>query len=147
MKKFSIPMLLLILTGCASVTNEQVGSVAGGVVGGLLGSQIGGGSGKVVAAAGGAFLGTILGSKIGQYMDKVDRMQMQSALENTPTGESKSWKNPDNGNRYQVQPTRTYYKGDEPCREYVTNAQIGGKTEKVIGQACRQADGTWRIVS
>jgi surface antigen len=147
MKKLGIPLLMLCVAGCTSVTNEQVGSVAGGVVGGLLGSQIGGGSGKVIGAASGVFLGTVLGAQIGKYMDKVDRMQMQSAFENTPTGESKSWKNPDNGNRYQVQPTRTYYKGDQPCREYVANAQIGGKTEKVVGQACRQADGSWRIVS
>jgi surface antigen len=147
MKKLSIPLLMFCVAGCTSVTNEQVGSVAGGVVGGLLGSQIGGGSGKVIGAASGAFLGTVLGAQIGKYMDKVDRMQMQSAFENTPTGEYKSWKNPDTGNRYQVQPTRTYYKGDQPCREYVANAQIGGKNEKVVGQACRQADGSWRIVS
>ena len=147
MKKLSVPMLLLLLCGCTSITNEQVGSVAGGVAGGLLGSTIGGGSGKVVAAAGGAFLGTVLGSQIGRYMDKVDRMQMQSALENTPTGEARSWRNPDNGNRYQIQPTRTYYNNELPCREYVTNATIGGKPQKIYGKACRKADGSWQVVS
>lgn len=147
MKKLSVPMLLLLLCGCTSITNEQVGSVAGGVAGGLLGSTIGGGSGKVIAAAGGAFLGTVLGSKIGQYMDKVDRMQMQSALENTPTGEARSWKNPDSGNRYQIQPTRTYYSNEQPCREYVTTAVIGGKPQKIYGKACRQADGSWQAVN
>jgi surface antigen len=147
MKKVSILVLIMMLGGCASITNEQVGSVAGGVAGGLLGSTIGGGSGKVIAAAGGAFIGTVLGAQIGKYMDKVDRMQMQGALENTPTGETKSWKNPDNGNTYRISPTRTYYQGQQPCREYVTNAIIGGKQEKVVGQACRQADGSWRIVS
>lgn len=146
MRKLSIPVLVLFISGCA-VTNEQVGSVAGGAVGGLLGSQIGGGSGKVVSAVAGTFIGTVLGSQIGRYMDKVDRMQMQSALENTPTGESKVWNNPDNGNRYQVQPTRTFYRGEQPCREYVTNALIAGKNQKIVGQACREADGSWRIVS
>lgn len=147
MKKLSVPMLLLLLCGCTSITNEQVGSVAGGVAGGLLGSTIGGGSGKVIAAAGGAFIGTVLGSQIGRYMDKVDRMQMQSALENTPTGEARSWRNPDNGNRYQIQPTRTYYNNELPCREYVTNAIIGGKPQKIYGKACRKADGSWQAVS
>lgn len=147
MKKLSVIASILMLGGCASITNEQVGSVAGGVAGGLLGSTIGGGSGKVVAAAGGAFLGTVLGAQIGKYMDKVDRMQMQTALENTPTGESKVWRNPDNGNQYRISPTRTYYQGEQPCREYVTNAIIGGKQQKLVGQACRQADGSWRIIS
>jgi surface antigen len=147
MRKLTLSILILALGGCTSVTNEQVGSVAGGVVGGIVGSQIGGGSGKVAAAATGAFLGTVLGAQVGKYMDKVDKMQMQSALENTPTGEMKSWKNPDNGNSYQVQPTRTYYEGQQPCREYVTHAKIGGKSEKIVGQACRQTDGTWRIVN
>lgn len=147
MKKYVVLGLTLMLGGCASVTNEQVGSVAGGVAGGLLGSTLGGGSGKVIAAAGGAFIGTVLGAQIGKYMDKVDRMQMQAALENTPTGETKVWKNPDNGNQYRVSPTRTYYRNEQPCREYVTNAIIGGKQEKIVGQACRQGDGSWRIVS
>ena len=147
MKKYTMIALIVFASGCASVTNEQVGSVAGGVAGGLLGSTIGGGAGKVVAAAGGAFIGTVLGAQIGKYMDKVDKMQMQSALENTPTGEAKVWKNPDNGNRYQVTPTKTYYQGEQACREYVTSAVIGGKTEKVVGQACRQSDGRWQIVS
>ena len=147
MKKLSVSMLMLLLCGCSSITNEQVGSVAGGVAGGVLGSTIGGGSGKVIAAVGGAVLGTVLGAQLGKFMDKVDRMQMQTALENTPTGEAKSWKNPDNGNHYQIQPTKTYYKNDQPCREYTTYAIIGGKTEKVYGKACRKADGTWKIVS
>lgn len=145
MKKSIIFALAVALSGCASITNEQVGSVAGGVAGGLLGSTIGGGSGKVIAAAGGAFLGTVLGAQIGKYMDKVDRMQMQMALENTPTGETKTWKNPDNGNQYRISPTKTYYQNQQPCREYITNAIIGGKQEKVVGQACRQADGSWKI--
>jgi len=146
MQKIALSALFLMIGGCASITNEQVGGVAGGVVGGLVGSQFGGGAGKVAAAAGGAFLGTVLGAQIGKYMDKVDRMQMQAALENTPTGEVKGWKNPDNGNQYQITPTKTYYRGEQPCREYTSNAIIGGKTEKVVGQACRQADGSWRII-
>lgn len=137
----------MLLAGCAGVTNEGVGTVTGGVVGGLLGSQFGGNSGKVAAAAGGALLGAFLGGKIGQYMDRQDRMEMQRALETAPTGKAVSWKNPDTGNQYTVKPTRTYYSNQQPCREYVTRAMIGGKSEQIYGKACRQADGSWRVIS
>lgn len=139
--------LFVFLTGCAQVSNEGLGTVSGGVVGGLLGSQFGGGSGKVAAAAGGALLGAFLGGKIGQYMDRQDRMEMQHALETAPTGRPVSWKNPDSGNRYTVKPTRTYYKNQQPCREYITDAMIGGKKQQIYGKACRQADGSWKVIS
>ena len=149
MKKPAIALLSLFvfLSGCAQVTNEGVGTVSGGVLGGLLGSQFGGGSGKVAAAAGGALLGAFLGGRIGQYMDRQDRMEMQHALETAPTGKSVSWKNPDSGNRYTVKPTRTYYKNQQPCREYMTDAMIGGKKQQIYGKACRQADGSWKVIS
>ena len=149
MKKIIVASLSLsvFLAGCADVTNEGVGTVTGGVVGGLLGSQFGGGSGKVAAAAGGALLGAMLGGKIGQSMDRQDRMEMQRALETAPTGKVITWSNPDNGYQYSVRPTRTYYANQQPCREYTTNALIGGKTQQIYGKACRQGDGSWRVVS
>lgn len=148
MKKLLLGVVVssVLLTGCA-VNNEQVGTVSGGVVGGLLGSQFGGGSGKVMAAAGGALLGAYLGGNIGKTMDKVDRMQMERALETAPTGRAVRWTNPDSGNAYTVKPTRTYYSNQQPCREYTTHAIIGGKTQQIYGKACRQADGAWKVVS
>jgi surface antigen len=149
MKKIMVASLSfsVFLAGCTQVTNEGVGTVGGGVIGGLLGSQFGGGSGKVVAAAGGALIGAMLGGKIGQYMDKQDRMEMQRALETAPTGKDVHWSNPDNGNQYTVRATRTYYNNQQPCREYITHAMIGGKNQQIHGEACRQADGSWQVIS
>jgi surface antigen len=149
MRKLSVASLSLtvLLTGCAQLTNQDVGTVGGGVVGGLLGSQFGGGSGKVAAAAGGAIIGAVLGGKIGQYMDRQDKMEMQRALETAPTGKAVNWNNPDNGNQYSVKPTRTYYSNDQPCREYITHAVIGGKTQQIYGKACRKADGSWEVMN
>lgn len=149
MKKtvLSVIALTVLLTSCAEVTNEGVGTLTGGVVGGLIGSQFGGGSGKVAAAAGGALLGAYLGGNIGRTMDKVDRMEVQRALETAPTGRPINWQNPDSGNRYTVVPTRTYYANQQPCREYTTRALIGGKSQEIYGKACRQADGSWRVVN
>jgi len=137
----------VLLSGCAEVNNEGIGTLTGGVVGGLIGSQFGGGSGKVAAAAGGALLGAYVGGNIGRTMDKVDRMQMQRALETAPTGRAVNWQNPDSGNTYIVRPTRTYYANQQPCREYTTRALIGGKSQEIYGKACRQPDGSWRVIN
>ncbi|HHF7346249.1 TPA: RT0821/Lpp0805 family surface protein [Legionella feeleii] len=149
MKKLALVSISLsvFITGCAQVNNEGIGTVTGGVVGGLIGSQFGSGSGKVAAAAGGALLGAYLGGNIGRTMDRLDRLEMQKALETAPTGRAVNWQNPDTGNRYTVQPTRTYYTNQQPCREYITKAIIGGKPQQIYGKACRQADGSWRVVS
>jgi uncharacterized protein YcfJ len=62
--------VVLSLTACNSVTNQQGGAVVGGVAGGVLGNTIGGGSGNTAATIGGAIIGTIVGSSVGQNMDK-----------------------------------------------------------------------------
>lgn len=149
MKKLALVVLSasVFLTSCAEINNEGVGTVTGGVVGGLLGSQFGSGSGRVAAAAGGAILGAYLGGNIGRTMDKVDRMEMQRALETAPAGRAVTWRNPDSGNTYTVRPVKTYYSNQQPCREYSTRALIGGKSQEIYGKACRQQDGSWRVVS
>jgi surface antigen len=139
--------LSVLLASCTQMNNEGAGTVTGGVLGGLIGSQFGGGSGKVAAAAGGALLGSYLGGNIGRTMDRLDRLEMERALETAPTGREIIWQNPDTGNRYTVKPTRTYYANKQPCREYITKAVIGGRTQQIYGKACRQADGAWRVVS
>jgi surface antigen len=144
--KYASLAVLFAITGCSGVTNEGVGAVAGGVAGGLLGSQIGSGSGQVAAAATGAFFGAVLGGKVGKHMDKEDQQEVERALETAPTGKAVSWRNPDSGNQFRVTPTRTYYKEEQPCREYTTYADIGGKKQQIYGKACRQADGSWRVV-
>lgn len=141
--------MLLGITGCSGgqVTNQDIGTVGGGVVGGLIGSQFGGGTGQIVATAVGAIAGAVIGGQIGKSMDQVDQMKVNQALNSNRTNSSSSWTNPDNNNQYTVTPTRTYYEGSQPCREYTTTAIIGGKKQQVYGTACRQADGSWKTVS
>lgn len=149
MKKLMISTLSLsvFLASCSQVNNEGVGTVTGGVVGGVIGSQFGSGAGRVAAAAGGALIGAYLGGRVGQYMDRQDQMRMQQALETAPTGKDVIWTNPDSHNVYTVRATRTYYTNQQPCREYITHAVIGGKNQQIYGTACRQADGSWRVVN
>ncbi|MCB1802921.1 MAG: glycine zipper 2TM domain-containing protein [Gammaproteobacteria bacterium] len=132
----------LVLSGCQT-TKEQQGNLIGAIAGGVLGSKVGGGSGRIAATIAGTLLGGYIGGNIGRQMDDGDRYRAGEALEATPTYQSSSWQNPDNGNSYSVTPTRTYYDGSRPCREYTTEAWIDGRRETVTGNACRQSDGTW----
>jgi surface antigen len=135
------------LFGCSDMSKQDVGVLAGGAAGGLLGSQFGGGGGQVAATLAGAVAGAFIGGAIGNSMDKVDRMEVQKSLETQKTGQTTRWKNPDNGNSYAMTPTKTYQKQGRVCREYVTRAWIAGKEQQMHGRACRQPDGSWRVVS
>lgn len=139
---------ILFLAGCATPQGprEETGMIIGGILGGVLGSQVGSGRGRGIAALAGMMAGGAIGGAIGRSMDDVDRMKMAATLETTRTGVATTWHNPDTGYDYRMEPTRTFETAEGPCREYTLDAQIGGKAEQVYGTACRQADGSWRIV-
>ncbi|MGD8710952.1 MAG: RT0821/Lpp0805 family surface protein [Ectothiorhodospiraceae bacterium] len=137
----------IALTSCADYgQQEQSGMVIGGVLGGLLGRQVGEGHGNVAAIIVGTLAGAAIGGSIGRTMDETDRLKTSMALENVRTGVPSTWRNPDTGNQYTVTPTRTYDSGSGPCREFTVDAVIGGRTEQVYGTACRQPDGSWKVV-
>lgn len=142
-------VLSLAMLGCtAPATQEQSGMVIGGLLGGLLGAQVGQGSGRTAAIILGTVIGANVGGNVGRSMDETDRIKTAQALENVRTGVPTRWVNPDTRNQYTVVPTRTYDTASSgPCREYTVDAVIGGKREKVVGTACRQADGSWRTVN
>ena len=133
------------LSGCADMNHEDRGVLTGAVIGGLVGSRFGGGAGQVIATGAGAMIGAYLGGQIGQTMDKQDQMHLNRALETTKTGGVESWKNPDSGNRYRVEPVKTYYQDSRPCRRFKTTAIIDGRTQTVYGHACRDKRGRWQM--
>lgn len=135
----------ILLHGCTT-TQEQSGAVLGGVAGAAAGSAVGGGSGRAVAIILGALVGSTVGANIGRHMDEQDRIRTAEAMEYNPSGYSSKWHNPDTQTQYTVTPTRTYASGEGPCREFTMDAEVGGKSQQVYGTACRQADGSWKIV-
>jgi len=159
MKRIWIPVVLsvaLVGAGCdttqQSGQKETLGAVTGAVLGGLLGSKVGGGEGQLWATGAGAIIGAIAGSSIGRSLDNTDRMMMertsQASLEHTKTGATSSWRNPDSGHSGTVTPTRTYKSGDgNYCREFEQFVTINGEEQKATGTACRQADGSWRVIN
>jgi surface antigen len=71
----------------------------------------------------------------------------QNALETSRAGQTSTWRNPDSGHEGTVTPIRTYQTAsNQNCREYETTVTIDGRQERAVGRACRQADGTWKIV-
>ena len=152
----AVLIVSLGLVACAQDAGpkERGGTVVGAVAGGLLGSTIGKGRGQVAAIAIGAVLGGIVGTEVGKSLDRADRAYMhrttQESLENGRTGETSSWVNPDNQHAGTVTPTRTLppEPGQTgPCREFQQTVSIGGRSEQAYGTACRQADGSWKIVN
>ncbi|WP_448207059.1 RT0821/Lpp0805 family surface protein [Azospirillum sp. sgz302134] len=130
---------------------QTAGTILGGVVGGLAGSRFGGGSGKLVAVGVGTLLGAALGNAAGKSLDRADQAYAQQAVGQAyaaPTGSTIRWNNPQSGNWGTYTPTRdgTGPSG-ELCREYQTTISIGGQLQQGVGTACRQADGSWRVVS
>jgi surface antigen len=140
--------LALALGGCAAQgPREESGMVIGGLLGGMLGAQAGDHHMRPVAIIAGTLIGASIGGSIGYYMDETDRLRAGQTLETVRTGVSSSWRNPDTGAQYQFTPTRTFTRPQGPCREYTMKAFIGGKHEEIYGTACRQADGSWRVMN
>lgn len=144
------------LSGCAQqggggISNDQMGAAIGGVAGGLLGSQFGEGGGKIAASVAGALLGAWAGSKVAQSMSAQDRGYYNSAAtraSTAPVGQEITWYNPNSGTEGTIVPVREGRSSDGyACREYQQTVTIGGKTERAYGTACKQPDGSWKIIN
>jgi surface antigen len=140
-------LCMATFTGCANYQSqqEQGGMIIGGLLGGVLGSHVGSGDGRTAAIILGTVAGASIGGAVGRSMADVDRMKTTRALENVRTGVPTSWRNPDSGNQYMITPTQTIETASGPCRDYIIDAVIAGKRDKVIGTACRQPDGSWQV--
>jgi len=145
--------IALLLGACVEGQGQKQtgGTLLGAGLGALAGSQIGSGRGQLVAVTLGALGGAFLGSEIGKSLDNADRVALgrstQNALETAPSGQAVSWSNPDSGNYGSVVPEPAIrLSSGEYCREYEQTIIVGGQTEKAYGRACRQPDGSWKIV-
>jgi surface antigen len=146
----ALAALSLGLGACEGMsTGETLGALGGAAGGGLLGSQIGGGSGKLATTAVGTLVGALAGGKLGGYLQGNDQQTATQAEQSAVAeGEPIQWTNPETGNRGTIEPTRTYQdQSGQTCWEYQHTVYVGGRAEQARGNACLQADGTWRIVS
>ena len=144
----AVTLVLAVLSGCESMeppSKQNIGMATGAILGGVVGHQIGHGTGQTIATIGGATLGAFVGSRVGARMDRSDQLTTAQALETSKNGQATTWRNPDSRDRYTVTPTRTYESASGPCREFTTLVHFyDGHRELVHGNACRQADGSWK---
>ncbi len=149
---FAILIAMCLMTGCAGTYNKATtGAALGAVTGGALAYGLGQDSSKKeLWTILGVGLGAVIGNNIGAQLDERDRLlagqTLQHTLEQAPTNAVGSWNNPDSGHSGTVTPTVTRYTDGQPCREFTTTVNIGGQPQQGYGTACRQADGSWKIV-
>lgn len=147
-------LLVVSVAGCESMGGQKQtgGTLIGGAAGAIAGAQFGSGSGRIAAAAVGTLLGALVGSEVGRSLDKADLAyanQANSRAQTGPVGQPIQWNNPQTGNYGTITPVRdgTDTRTGAYCREFQQTVTIGGKTESAYGTACRQPDGTWKVVS
>jgi surface antigen len=157
LKWLSLVALVAILTpACAGIgagvganPKTTVGAMGGGALGGLIAAAAGG-KGTAIAAGvvGGALLGGLAGNLLDQRDKRLAGEAAQRALETAPSGAAVAWQNPDTGHSGTVVPVKTYQADSGTyCREYQNTMTINGKKENSYGTACRQPDGSWKVVS
>ncbi len=142
-----ISALSLTMISC---TKEDSGTLLGAIGGALIGSEVSGDSGVGIAI--GTLAGAYVGREIGRQLDEADQQKMyqttQSALETGVSGSAAQWHNPDSGNSGSITPQPSYTNNDgQYCREYQQTVTIAGEPETAYGTACRQPDGSWKIVN
>lgn len=158
-KTFTPLVVMSILLGACSRTdqgtNEKVGSTTGAVLGAVIGSRIGGSfdenSGRILGATLGALFGSIIGKEIAKTLSEADLQRAnesaQDTMETADTGQTVKWDNPDSGNSGTYTPTSDVQQVDgEDCRDFESSVLIDGEQQVATGRACRQPDGSWKIV-
>ncbi len=143
--------MVLSLAACQS-DNEVAGALLGGTTGAVIGNQFGKGDGNKAAIALGAIIGASVGQAIGASLDQTSRQRVgQSTREALATNQAITWDNPQNAGGAARGVTRITREGRQAdgrlCREYLNTVVIGGQQEQAYGTACRNADGSWELIS
>ena len=148
-----VTILSFTLAGCAGTYNKsETGMGLGALTGGALAYGLSkGSSNKELWTVLGIGLGAMVGQDIGAQLDDRDRMLAGQALEQTleyaPTDTVGSWSNPDSGHSGTFTPRKTFQTAQgSPCREFTQTIYVGGQEQQGYGTACRQADGSWKII-
>lgn len=159
---------------CAQAHDSTMwGTAVGASLGGLVGSTIGKGSGRLAATGAGVFLGGALGHSVGRSLERpfATHPRVYSYDAYTPRfhGYTPTYVAPPGPTPHivYVQPRIVEYRRSaapvyiqegyvgppgsdrlrgRQCREFKQKIKIDGQLVESYGNACRDPDGTWRIV-
>ena len=154
-KTLYFSLFILIMTACESNNtnqSQQIGSATGAVIGGVLGGKIGKGDGKKLGVGIGAIFSSLMGKIIGRKISELDLKKSsqtaEEALEKTVKGDTNTWSNPNSQNSGSITPTTDRFtKNGMVCRDFKSTILVSGHSEKFNGRACRQKDGSWKIIN
>jgi hypothetical protein len=71
-KIISVIVATSLITGCANLKKEEMGTLAGVVGGAVIGSQVDGARGAII----GAIIAGLVGNRIGSYLDEQDKIKL-----------------------------------------------------------------------
>jgi len=125
---------------------KAIGALMGGAIGGVIGAQVGDGASRNIAILVGAAAGTLIGSHIGRKMDEADRACVGEALEKAGDNRTVAWASTDGSTTYRVTPLARSPDTDPACRMFELQAATTAGSSTSKANACRDRDGTWRVI-
>ena len=138
----ALAVALSALGGCTSLGGgaSQPLSIAG-----LDGAAA---SGGLLAALDGGLVGRSDMSRLSRN-DRIAALQSEyRALEYTAPGDLVTWQGRSDGLAGQVVASQPYRVGSQDCRQYSHTISSSGSAPAVVrGTACRNADGSWSLLS
>ncbi len=131
--------------------NDQVaGAIIGGIIGGVVGNQVFKGE-RGLGTVAGVILGGVAGSQLARSGDECDQYYAShayyDAFEHGRPHQRVNWRNDRSGNYGYIEPSDSYRdRRGQQCRNYEQEIYVNGRRQIAEGVACRNRDGSWRIV-
>jgi surface antigen len=143
MRKAIVTAGALLLAACGTDARAPSPGANSGIV---EGSQVGAGTGEAsVGAIEGGLLGADIGLSLSEDERQAARQAEYEALEYGRAGQPTTWSTR-SGTRGEISVGATYEVNRLDCREYSHTVYIDGRPRVARGTACRQPEGTWRII-
>ena len=138
----------LALTGCFTSNPQQsMGTLFGAGAGALAGGMAtGNAGGAIVGAMAGGMLGNIAGASLDAANRRPAAEAEYRALEYGRVGAPVEWRGT-GGYHGDVVAGAPYRVNDFNCRDYTHTIYVDGQPKVGRGTACKQGDGTWRLIS
>ncbi len=138
---------VLFLCACSGGSRIVTGAIPGASPEKVVGSPVASGAGEPQI---GTVEGGLMGADVGRSLSDADRKialkAEYEALEYGRPGQPTEWRSRSGDVHGRIEVGGVSKVNSLDCRGYTHNVYIGGRLRVVTGNACREPDGTWRIV-